>query len=103
MCVQQPIRVGFSQASADAPDITSEVQVKRDMRSFLTSFFTVFKELADLPVYISGESYAGFYIPWIADHLLRTQENGHYDRWAVSPSGTSEGNTGCDGNSQSFA
>ena len=51
-----------------------------DMRSFLTSFFSVFTDYANIPVYISGESYAGFYIPWIADHLIRMQERNDYDR-----------------------
>jgi carboxypeptidase C (cathepsin A) len=77
---QQPIRVGFSQAAAHAPDITSEKQVAHDMRAFLTSFLITFPELAELEVYISGESYAGFYIPWIADHIVRTQTSLDYSR-----------------------
>lgn len=51
--------MGFSPASDQAPDITSEQQVAHDMRSFLTSFLTVFQEFEDMQVYISGESYAG--------------------------------------------
>eukprot|EP00603_Paraphysomonas_imperforata_P008471 CAMPEP_0114448742 /NCGR_PEP_ID=MMETSP0103-20121206/20494_1 /TAXON_ID=37642 ORGANISM="Paraphysomonas imperforata, Strain PA2" /NCGR_SAMPLE_ID=MMETSP0103 /ASSEMBLY_ACC=CAM_ASM_000201 /LENGTH=573 /DNA_ID=CAMNT_0001620791 /DNA_START=40 /DNA_END=1761 /DNA_ORIENTATION=+ len=84
--VEQPIRVGFSQASKNAEDITTEKQVSHDMRAFLTSFLRTFPDLATLPVFISGESYAGFYIPWIADHIVRMQEASDYIRVVSSES-----------------
>lgn len=73
--VEQPIRTGFSQAASGARLIRSEQMVAEDFRGFLSSFLDVFPYLQGLPVYISGESYAGFYIPWIAHHILYAQEN----------------------------
>eukprot|EP01038_Epipyxis_sp_PR26KG_P004454 gene4454-6299_t len=71
--VEQPIRTGFSIATSDAPIIRSEAQIAQDFHNFLLSFFKIFPELATAEVSITGESYAGFYVPWIAEHIVRTQ------------------------------
>jgi carboxypeptidase C (cathepsin A) len=28
---------------------------------------------ADVEIFIAGESYAGFYVPWIAEHIVKMQ------------------------------
>jgi carboxypeptidase D len=48
-------------------------EVAADFHSFLISFLSVFTDLADAHIYITGESYAGFYIPWIAHHIVHGQ------------------------------
>jgi carboxypeptidase C (cathepsin A) len=40
---------------------------------FLVSFLLVFPEYKDVEIYLSGESYAGFYIPWIAETIVKYQ------------------------------
>jgi carboxypeptidase C (cathepsin A) len=71
--VEQPIRTGYSTAANGAPIIHSEKQVARDFHNFLKSFLRVFTDLADAEVYISGESYAGMYIPSIAEYIVKAQ------------------------------
>ena len=49
----------------------------KDFYGFLESFFTVFENLRGIPLYISGESYAGAYIPWIADYIIQAAVHGN--------------------------
>ena len=53
--------------------IKSEQAVAEDFFLFLKSFLTVFTEYKDVEVFISGESYAGFYIPYMAAHIVKQQ------------------------------
>ena len=46
----------------------------------MQSFLTVFPEYQGLPVYITGESYGGMYIPWIAQHIVKTQTNNEWEK-----------------------
>mmetsp|Transcript_29725 Transcript_29725/g.28436 ORF Transcript_29725/g.28436 Transcript_29725/m.28436 type:complete len:866 (-) Transcript_29725:73-2670(-) len=78
--LEQPIRTGFSKAATGAKQITTEEDVADDFYDFMQSFLTVFKEYQGLPVYITGESYAGMYIPWIAQKIVKKQENIQYER-----------------------
>lgn len=71
--VEQPIRTGFSLAAADAHKIKTEEEIGRDFFSFMKSFLSVFTELADAEVFITGESYAGFYIPYMAQEIVAKQ------------------------------
>ncbi|KAF8637623.1 hypothetical protein AX17_002692 [Amanita inopinata Kibby_2008] len=62
--IDQPVGVGYSTADADgyAPD---EDQVGEDFMGFLGNLVKVFPNLAKRPLHITGESYAGTYIPYI--------------------------------------
>ncbi|KAL9165676.1 hypothetical protein ABFS82_06G186400 [Erythranthe guttata] len=64
--VDQPIGTGFSYSS-DKRDIRhNEKGVSDDLYDFLQAFFKEHPELADNDFYITGESYAGHYIPAFA-------------------------------------
>lgn len=65
--------MGYSPAHEHAPIIRNEGQIANDFRSFLLSFMTVFTEYKGVELFVSGESYAGFYIPWIAAHVVLSQ------------------------------
>ncbi|KAJ1441737.1 Alpha/Beta hydrolase protein [Ochromonadaceae sp. CCMP2298] len=67
--VEQPLRTGFAAAASGSPAIRDEVQ-------FLLSFLQVFKQYEHVELYITGESYAGFYIPWMAQHIVEEQMQG---------------------------
>ncbi|KDP30482.1 hypothetical protein JCGZ_16161 [Jatropha curcas] len=64
--VDQPIGTGFSYSS-DRRDIRhNEEGVSNDLYDFLQAFFAEHPELAKNDFYITGESYAGHYIPAFA-------------------------------------
>ncbi|XVF75602.1 hypothetical protein PTKIN_Ptkin13bG0199800 [Pterospermum kingtungense] len=61
--VDQPIGTGFSYSS-DRRDIRhNEDEVSNDLYDFLQAFFAKHPEFANNDFYITGESYAGHYIP----------------------------------------
>ncbi|KDQ17592.1 hypothetical protein BOTBODRAFT_105475 [Botryobasidium botryosum FD-172 SS1] len=64
--VDQPVGTGFSQGT---PDATSEADVADHFIGFLEQFFSLFSELKGKRLWITGESYAGVYIPYIADAI----------------------------------
>uniref|UniRef100_A0A0W0G8I5 Carboxypeptidase n=1 Tax=Moniliophthora roreri TaxID=221103 RepID=A0A0W0G8I5_MONRR len=62
--VDQPVGTGFSTADADGY-VADEDQMGQDFMGFLGNLVKVFPNLAGRPLYLSGESYAGTYIPYI--------------------------------------
>ncbi|KAF5315989.1 hypothetical protein D9758_018113 [Tetrapyrgos nigripes] len=62
--IDQPVGTGFSTADIDGY-IADEDQMGEDFMSFLANLVKVFPSLATRPLHISGESYAGVYIPYI--------------------------------------
>ncbi|KAF8520874.1 alpha/beta-hydrolase [Hysterangium stoloniferum] len=62
--VDQPVGVGWSTSDADGY-VTDENQVGQDFLGFLSNLVQVFPALKTRPLYLAGESYAGFYIPYI--------------------------------------
>lgn len=86
--VEQPIGVGFSEATNGTPPPASEDDVAADFDAFLQNFYKVFNgqnvdsntfdptlDLTMHKLYLVGESYAGIYIPSIARGIyLRNQQ-----------------------------
>lgn len=67
--VDQPIGTGFSYSS-DVRDIRhDETGVSEDMYNFLQAFFEAHPELRENEVYITGESYAGHYVPAVTSRI----------------------------------
>ncbi|KAM0754461.1 alpha/beta-hydrolase [Meredithblackwellia eburnea MCA 4105] len=66
--VEQPAGVGYSLGSN--ANLTGESAIGLAFYGFLEGFYSVFPELLQKELYISGESYAGMYIPWIADRIV---------------------------------
>ncbi|KAF8671642.1 Alpha beta-hydrolase [Rhizoctonia solani] len=64
--VEQPVGTGFSQG---IPNITNEDQLAAQFAGFLAQFLEVFSELKGKNFYATGESYAGVYVPYIANYL----------------------------------
>ncbi|KAF8119525.1 Alpha/Beta hydrolase protein [Boletus edulis] len=63
--IDQPVGTGFSTVGADGL-VADEDQVAADFMGFLENFVKVFPNLATRPLHLTGESYAGTYIPYIA-------------------------------------
>ncbi|KAH9045770.1 alpha/beta-hydrolase [Lactarius pseudohatsudake] len=65
--VEQPVGTGYSQGE---PDAKNEYDVAAQLVGFLRQFLEIFSELKGKKFYLSGESYAGMYIPYIANFIF---------------------------------
>lgn len=72
--VDQPIGVGFSISDTDSY-IHELPEMAEDMITFLDNYFTIFPEQQRHEIYIAGESYAGQYIPYLADAINKRNKN----------------------------
>ena len=73
--VEQPVGTGFSQGNVTA---TSETDVAAQFLGFFKNFVDTFG-LQNRKVYITGESYAGYYVPYIADAMLNSNDTTYYN------------------------
>ncbi|KZT28980.1 alpha/beta-hydrolase [Neolentinus lepideus HHB14362 ss-1] len=69
--VDQPVGTGFSTADTTGY-ISDEDQMGQDFLGFLSNLVKVFPSLAERPFYLTGESYAGTYIPYIVKAIFST-------------------------------
>ncbi|EMD31271.1 hypothetical protein CERSUDRAFT_119819 [Gelatoporia subvermispora B] len=69
--VDQPVGTGFSTADSTGY-IADEDQMGQDFVGFLSNLVQVFPGLATRPLYLTGESYAGTYIPYITKAIFST-------------------------------
>eukprot|EP00741_Cyanophora_paradoxa_P009851 tig00001657_g9542.t1 len=74
--VDQPVGTGFSYVERPTAYVRNEQQVADDFYTFLQLFFADRPQLADRPLYITGESYAGHYVPAIAHRVLEGAQRG---------------------------
>lgn len=68
--VDQPVGTGFSQGS---PSAKNESDVANQFLGFLRNFMDTF-DLQGRKIFLAGESYAGAYIPYITDAMLRQND-----------------------------
>ncbi|KAJ7729524.1 alpha/beta-hydrolase [Mycena maculata] len=68
--VEQPVGTGFSQGT---PNISNDDQLAAEVMGFLEQFLKVFSELKGKNFWVSGESYAGFYVPYIANWIYENR------------------------------
>ncbi len=68
--VEQPIGTGFSQG---IPSARNEEDVAAQFLGFWENFVNTF-DLKGRKVFITGESYAGYYVPYIADAMLNKND-----------------------------
>lgn len=79
----QPVGTGYSVAANGSASIpTDEMGVAVHAYAALQQFFTQHRGLQPRPLFITGESYAGKYVPSITHYILQlqeaTQEGGQY-------------------------
>ncbi|KXT03043.1 hypothetical protein AC578_678 [Pseudocercospora eumusae] len=75
--VEQPAGTGFSQRKG-TPLATNEIEVAEQFLGFWKNFVDTFG-LHNRKVYITGESYAGYYVPYIADAMHNTTNSTYYN------------------------
>ncbi|XP_071108883.1 probable serine carboxypeptidase CPVL isoform X3 [Haliotis cracherodii] len=64
--IDNPVGTGFSFTGNDSGYANNEEDVARDLYSCLTQFFQIFTSYQSNDFYITGESYAGKYVPAIS-------------------------------------
>ena len=69
--LESPAGVGFSFCGdkADCVEYSDEISTDDNMKAFLDFMTTKFPELQCNDLYISGESYAGIYVPRLAERI----------------------------------
>jgi len=73
--VEQPVGTGFSAGEVRA---TSEEDIAEDFSKFFLNFQKTFG-ISKFKIYITGESYAGRYVPYISANMLDKNDTDHYD------------------------
>eukprot|EP01043_Picozoa_sp_COSAG02_P004218 COSAG02_NODE_108_length_36286_cov_19.437478_21_plen_802_part_00 len=68
--VDQPVGTGFSFADNSDAYVKTEDGVATDMWEFLQTFMVEFPQYAQLDFYVTGESYAGHYVPAISSRIV---------------------------------
>lgn len=77
--IDQPLGTGLSLAAeGEAEMILNETDVAVDFAGFWKNFVETF-DLQGADVYLTGESYAGMYIPYIADYFLDLNDTTYYN------------------------
>lgn len=70
--VDQPAGTGYSYSDEYDHDLD---QITTEFLKFMEKYYELFPEDLDNEIYFAGESYAGQYIPYIADGILRRNKN----------------------------
>ncbi|KAG9078479.1 hypothetical protein FS749_009492 [Ceratobasidium sp. UAMH 11750] len=70
--IEQPVGTGFTLGT---PNIMNEFMLADQFYGFLKQFYTVFPDLVEKELYLTGQSYAGFYIPYIASRILHASSS----------------------------
>ncbi|TQS33513.1 hypothetical protein Golomagni_06140 [Golovinomyces magnicellulatus] len=68
--LDQPVDTGFSYTNSSGSGVGTSVAAAKDINALLSLFFSQYTEYAEQPFHISGESYAGHYIPAAASEIL---------------------------------
>lgn len=55
--IDQPIGTGYSYAGKEDAYVSNEVEVAEDLYFFLQQWYNMYEEYAELPFFITGESY----------------------------------------------
>ncbi|KAJ7453068.1 alpha/beta-hydrolase [Mycena galericulata] len=69
--IDQPVGTGYSTSDANGY-VLDEDQMALDFVQFLSNIVKIFPSLATRPLHLTGESYAGTYIPYITKTIFST-------------------------------
>jgi carboxypeptidase D len=78
--VEQPVGTGFSIGEVTA---TSEEEIAQDFVKFFKNFQTIFG-IKKFKIYVTGESYAGRYVPYISAAMIDEKDNDYFDLSGMS-------------------
>ncbi|CAN4101160.1 unnamed protein product [Withania somnifera] len=69
--LDSPVGVGFSYSGDQSDYVTGDLKTASDTHSFLLKWFEIYSEFLTNPFYISGESYAGIYVPTLSHEVVK--------------------------------
>ncbi|KAI6695523.1 hypothetical protein NL676_023233 [Syzygium grande] len=69
--LDSPCGVGLSYSDDPRSYVTGDLQTGMDTHAFLLKWFELYLEFLSNPFYISGESYAGIYVPTLASEVVK--------------------------------
>ncbi|GJV28185.1 serine carboxypeptidase II-3-like protein, partial [Tanacetum coccineum] len=72
--LESPAGVGFSYSNTSSDYKTGDEQTAKDSYTFLVNWLERFPEYKTRDFYITGESYAGHYVPQLAQLILRNNK-----------------------------
>lgn len=73
--IDNPVGAGWSYTESNLGYVVNEDQVADNLYSAMTQFFQLFPNLADNDFYVTGESYAGKYVPSLAYKIYNMNQN----------------------------
>ncbi|XP_024963418.1 serine carboxypeptidase-like 42 [Cynara cardunculus var. scolymus] len=88
--VESPAGVGWSYSNTTTDYTTGDANTARDMHTFLLNWYAKFPSFKSRDLYLTGESYAGHYIPQLAIALL--DHNAHSTDFKFNIKGVAIGN-----------
>lgn len=95
--IDNPVGTGYSFTDNDKGYATNETHVGRDIHTALVQFFLLFPELQNNDFFVTGESYAGKYVPAVShaikDYNIRAETK-------INLKGLAIGNGLCDPENQ---
>ncbi|TMW99537.1 hypothetical protein EJD97_002358 [Solanum chilense] len=68
--VESPVGVGWSYSNTSSDYTSGDESTAKDMLNFMHKWYEKFSELKSRPLFLTGESYAGHYIPQLANGIL---------------------------------
>jgi carboxypeptidase D len=73
--VEQPIGTGFS---VGTPKAKTEEEIAQDFLGFFKHFQTAFN-IKNYKIFVTGESYAGRYVPYISAAMIDTNDTTNFN------------------------
>lgn len=89
--IDNPVGTGFSFTKDDKGYAKNEKDVGRDLYEAVSQFFTMFPKLQTHPFFITGESYAGKYVPALA-YTIHLKKTAKKEKVPINLSGIAIGN-----------
>ncbi|XVF37108.1 hypothetical protein REPUB_Repub19eG0117200 [Reevesia pubescens] len=88
--VESPVGVGWSYSNTSSDYNRGDASTANDMHIFMMKWYEKFPEFKSRELFLTGESYAGHYIPQLADVLL--DHNAHSTGFKFNIKGVAIGN-----------
>ena len=76
--IESPAGVGYSFADYEMPEFNDDTSAI-DNYNALLSWYELFPEYKEHDLFITGESYAGIYVPYLAHEIIKNKDNAKFD------------------------